>query len=168
MKCPACGKEMTQISAEDYHYQESGLDNVILRGIDVFRCPCGEEVAKIPSIDELHTLIGLKLVKKNSLLNGKEIRFLRKNIGVSAQKLARQMGVDNATISRWENNKQRITKSHDLHLRLIYCNMKRIPPEEISHLIQEEFPRVQEAYTDIPPHVIPRAEWSKEHSRISS
>jgi len=158
---------MTHRVAENYNYLESGLDNVILKGIDVFRCSCGEEVARIPSIGELHRLIGLKLVKKDSLLNGKEIRFLRKNIGVSAQKLARQMGVDNATISRWENNKQRITKSHDLHLRLIYCNMKSIPPEEISRLIQEEFPKVHEAYKDIPPYVITQTEWSRGHSCIS-
>ena len=167
MKCHACQKEIKHIIAESYHYLESGLDNVILSGIDIFQCPCGEEVVGIPSIDVLHTLVGLRLVKKDSLLNGKEIRFLRKNIGVSAQKLAKQMGVDNATISRWENDKQRITKSHDLHLRLIYCNMKRIPPEVISHLIQEEFPKVQEAYKEIPPYVIPQTEWSRGHQRTA-
>jgi len=167
MKCPNCQKEMENIKAESYQYLESGLDNVVLSGIDIFRCACGEEIASIPSIDQLHTLIGLRLVKKDSLLNGKEIRFLRKNIVVSAQKLAKQMGVDNATISRWENDKQRITKSHDLHLRLIYCNMKRIPPEVINHLIQEEFPKVQEAYKEIPPYVIPQTEWSRGHQRTA-
>jgi len=77
MKCSTCQNQMKYAKTREYRYLESGLDNVILSGIDIFQCACGEEVVSIPSIDELHTLIGLRLVKKDSLLNGKEICFLR-------------------------------------------------------------------------------------------
>ena len=42
MKCPICKSEMA-CNQESYHYVESGLENVQLDGIDVFRCSCGEE-----------------------------------------------------------------------------------------------------------------------------
>jgi transcriptional regulator with XRE-family HTH domain len=71
------------------------------------------------------------------------------------------MGVADETISRWENGSQQIKKSNDLLLRLIYCNMKGIPTDEIARLIEEEFPSIEEAYKEIPPYVIAQTEWAK-------
>lgn len=168
MKCPNCGKEIAPKVAERYQYLESGLDNIVLKGIKVFECPCGESIASIPSIDELHSLIGRIIVKKESLLNGKEIRFLRKNNGFSGKKLASQMGIANATLSRWETGAQPISKPHDLLLRLIYCAIKGIPVEETANLIQEEFSAIEESHKDIPPYIIPQDEWSHSHSCSSN
>ena len=64
MKCPICNSEM-ECNQESYHYVESGLENVQLDGIDVFRCSCGEEIINIPAMPELHSLIALELIKKN-------------------------------------------------------------------------------------------------------
>lgn len=168
MRCPTCHKEISPKVVEEYHYLESGLDNFVLKGIEVFECPCGESIASIPAIDELHSLIGRIIIEKESLLNGKEIRFLRKNIGLSAKKLASQMGIANETVSRWENGAQAISKPHDLLLRLIYCTIKGIPTEEIANLIQEEFPVIEESSKDIPPHIIPQTEWDRGHSCSSN
>jgi len=143
-----------------YRYVESGLDNLILEDIDVFKCACGENIVRIPGVDELHRLVGMRIIEKNSPLTGSEIRFLRKNMGMSAMKLAGFMGIDNATVSRWENGKQKISKSHDHFLRLIYCNIKRISLDRIVSIIQDEFPSIQNHHIDIPPYVIPQSEWS--------
>jgi putative zinc finger/helix-turn-helix YgiT family protein len=160
MKCPNCKHTMENRKSKEYRYLESGLDNVILESIDVFECPCGESIVRIPVVDNLHRHIGLRIIGKKAQLTGKEIRFLRKNMGMSALKLAGSIGVDNATISRWENGKQQVSKSHDLLLRLIYCNMKRINPNDIVHIIQDEFPEVENGKVDIPPYVIGEMELS--------
>ena len=142
MKCPICNSEMT-CRTNTYHYRESGLDNIYLLGVEIYDCNCGEEFVSIPTIPELHTLIGLNLVKKNALLNGKEIKFLRKNMGMTAKKLSEYAGFNNATISRWENGTQTITKPHDLYLRLLYLNNKGIHTDTIRHLIEDSFPKVK-------------------------
>jgi len=160
MKCPICKSEM-ECNQEFYNYVESGLENVQLDGIDVFRCSCGEEIINIPAVPELHSLIGLELIKKKSLLGNREIRFLRKNMGLTGKVLSKYIGVDNATLSRWENNSQTIDKSHDRLLRLIYSNIKGIPSDEIRHLIQEDFSYIKPEKMDMPLFIIPRECWSK-------
>jgi len=160
MKCPNCKSELTCASG-DYHYKECGLDNVYLVGIEIHTCPCGEEVINLPMVAELHTLIALNLIKKKSALNGKEIRFLRKNLGLTAKKISEIIGIDNSTISRWENGTQAISNTHDRFLRLLYLNIKEIPPEKIRHLIQEDFAGISPEQIETPPFIIPREKWSK-------
>jgi len=150
-----------ECNQQSYHYIESGLENIYLDGIDVFRCSCGEEIINIPAIPELHYLIALELIKKKSLLSNREIRFLRKNMGLTGKVLSKYIGVDNATLSRWENNVQTIDKSHDRLLRLIYSNIKGIPSDEIKHLIREEFTDIKPEKIDMPIFTIPREFWSK-------
>ena len=167
MKCPACNSEAV-CKSEPYQYKECGLDNIVLEGIDIFECQCGEKIVCIPAMPELHSLIGLFLIKKKSLLNGKEIRFLRKNIGLTAAKLSGYLGVDNATISRWENDNQSIAKSHDRFLRLLYLTIKGISKNEIIHLITEDFIEIQPQHRDIPDFIIPLDKWSKSISNCIS
>lgn len=161
MKCPVCKAEMI-CKKKTYHYEESGLDNVYLEGVEIWECNCGEEIVSIPQINELHNLIARALVKKRFLLDGKEVRFLRKNMGLTALSLSKYLSVDNATISRWETNRQAIDKSHDKLLRLIYLNLKGMPTEEIKHLIEEDFVEINPERADgLPPYMIPKEDWSK-------
>lgn len=119
MKCHKCKTEMV-CEKTVYHYRESGLEDVFLDGIDAHRCPnCDEEIISIPNVPELHNLIASILIEKDSPLTDVEIRFLRKNAGLSAIALSKYMGVDNATISRWENGKQEVIPSNDRLIRLI-------------------------------------------------
>ncbi|MFP4381979.1 MAG: type II TA system antitoxin MqsA family protein, partial [Candidatus Sumerlaeia bacterium] len=108
MRCLLCKKGDLISNREEYHYTESGLDNIYLENIEVSRCSaCHEEIVSIPAMPELNSLIGLILIKKKSPLNGKEIRYLRKNIGLKANEVAELMGVDTSTFSRWESGKQK-------------------------------------------------------------
>jgi len=79
IKCPNCGREQETFVGE-YQYLESGLDNVIIDGIEILRCPCGEHSALIPHIVGLHKTIAKGIIEQMRPLNEKEIRFLRKNI----------------------------------------------------------------------------------------
>lgn len=138
MNCYHCKTEMN-CKKETYHYPESGLENVFLEGVNVCRCDkCGGEAINIPAIVEMNNRIGKALIRKRALLNGAEIKYLRKNMGFTGKALAEAMHLDNATISRWEAGKQKVSESHDILLRLIYCGIKGIPSKD--H-IEKDFKR---------------------------
>lgn len=107
--CTRCGAVMVGKKATEkdaYHYTFSGLNNVYLRGITVYRCPvCADVRPSIPRIDDLHRAIAEALARKPGRLKGSEIRFLRKNLGIPARKIARILGLAAETYSRVENEK---------------------------------------------------------------
>ena len=124
MKCPSCGKEM-RAAKKDYRYEEAGLKNVVLRDTVVYECGCGEMLPELPQVGRLHQRIAEDLIGKQSPLTGEEFRFLRKAMGVSAKELARLLGVTTVTISRWENNKEKIGAQSDRLLRCLYLTRSK-------------------------------------------
>jgi len=159
MKCLFCNKAEMLCEKKQYHYKESGLDNVYLEGVEIFLCPsCNEELVSIPAVPELHSLIGKHLIEKKSLLNGKEIRFLRKNAGLSAKHFSKKMGVNNSAMSCWENGEQRLTSSNDRLIRLIYSGVKNLP---IQHLVNDNFEEIDSTIQELIPFIISLQEWCK-------
>lgn len=159
MKCPYCCKKMDCTTGE-YKYTESGLDNIYLLGVEICKCSCGEVVASIPSINELHNLLGRRLINKDTPLIGREIKFLRKNIGFSGKEFAEVIGIDKSTLSRWENNAQPISNSHDRLIRLTYSNFKGIPKKEIEELMKDKFKQIKRKEKLSPSLKIPRNQWA--------
>ena len=101
-KCAECGSPMT-VKAENHRYGESGLDNVTLIGVPVWRCShCGEWEVEIRNVEGLHRLLAYLLARKAARLTPQEIRFLRTYLGLSSADFARRMGVAKQTVSRWE------------------------------------------------------------------
>jgi len=160
MKCPNCKNKMN-CTQSDYHYTESGLNNIYLSGIEIYHCSCGEEIISLPTVNQLHDLIAIDLIKQKHRLNGRELRFLRKNMGLTAKKLGGYLGIDNATISRWEKGSQPISSPHDRLFRLLYLNMRRVPQDEINAVIQKDFTSISDEQVETPPFMIPREKWSK-------
>lgn len=159
MKCRKC-KQLMNLMVEDHRYLESGLDNVILRQIDTFRCDCGEKVVGIPKMPELNALIGKTLAEKKSSLKGKEIRYLRKNMGFTAKKLSEIMGIDNATISRWEADLQKPAKTHDHFFRLLYLTEKRVPVDQVKQIVESIFPEIDSQTSDSLDMVLTPEPWN--------
>jgi putative transcriptional regulator len=120
LKCPSC-REMRQTHEGEYHYTESGLPNIWLRGIEIFECDCGENLAFIPCIEELHKLIGKTLIVKEDQLSSSEIKFLRKHMMLKSKDFAKELGVQYVTVSRWENGDSQPTESVDRLIRLVYA-----------------------------------------------
>jgi putative zinc finger/helix-turn-helix YgiT family protein len=116
-KCYDCG-EVMEGRRGNYKYTECGLD-VSLVGIIVFQCKCGAIVPEIPAIAHLHRQIVFSLLKKDTLLSGSEIRFLRKMAGLSGVELAQLLGIHKTSLSKWENGSREITKKTDATLRLL-------------------------------------------------
>lgn len=159
MRCPHCRKKMIHKIGK-YHYTESGMDNVYLDGVEKYTCNCGETSVTIPSIMELHDLLGVAIVNKPIGLEGKEVRFLRKNMGYSGKEFADIIGVDHTTLSRWENNNQAVSRSHDRLIRLTYMNIKPIPKKEIQKLINDKFKDIKSEKKGLFDFTIPVSEWA--------
>jgi len=118
-KCYECGGAMHG-SRTYYQYSECGLDSVTLENVIVYRCQqCGVVVPEIPAIAELHRVIALSVIYKNTLLTGQEIKYLRKMAGLSGKELAEALGASSSSLSRWERGSRKVSKRTDAALRLI-------------------------------------------------
>lgn len=85
-----------------YRYTESGLDNVIVQGVNFLTDDAGEQVVTIPNIDGLHRAIAAAIVMKPTNLTGKELRFLRTEMGLTQAELAAIVHREPLAMSRWE------------------------------------------------------------------
>lgn len=137
--CLRCG-EVYQTSIGDYHYLESGLDNLWLCDIEIYRCKCGESAA-IPQPLNIHRTIAKALLMRKTPLSGKEIRFLRKHMGMKAIEFAKRLGVDNSTVSRWENGKDNPSDAADRVIRLS-CAVRLGYYDEAKQVFDDIFPEI--------------------------
>ena len=119
MQCVSCTNSKQLKPRTIVHkYKECGLDNVILDGVKVYECPeCGEKFLDFGNIEQLHKLIADMLLQKQGRLIGKEIRFLRKRIGLSGGHFAKLLGVTPETVSRYENDASEPSEMFDRLVR---------------------------------------------------
>jgi putative zinc finger/helix-turn-helix YgiT family protein len=148
INCPNCGK-IVETHKGEYRYLESGLDNVIIRGIEVFQCPCGEHSALIPKIVELHKVIASCILEQKWPLSGKEIRFLRKNMGMKATDFSHLLGVNKSTVSRWENEKEPFSEIADRLIRLLYATSMGMH-EEAQKLAKNILSKIDKTHPQVP------------------
>jgi len=146
-KCLHCGQTY-QTMTGDYHYLESGLDNFWICGIEIYRCECGESAA-IPHLLEIHRTIAKCVIMQKIPLSGKEIRFLRKHMALKAIEFAKRLGVDNATVSRWENSREHPSDVADRVIRLS-CAVHLGYYDEARQLFDNIFPEISSENPSIP------------------
>ena len=109
-----------------YQYTESGLSNVwLVNGYTIRNGKYGKGVS-IHDVDGLHKAIGNALAHK-SRLTGAEVRFLRKEMGLSQRGLGELIGVKDQSVALWERKGQ-LPKTADRLLRLIYLEHERGNP----------------------------------------
>ncbi len=124
---------------EDYQYAASGLPYVTLSGVEVRRCPeCGEVEVMIPKIEELHRALALAVVAKKARLTGAEVRFLRKFLGWSGVDFAKRMGVTPESVSRWENDREKMSALADRPLRLMVVTREPVSDYSLDVLAELE------------------------------
>lgn len=123
--CPKCQQKKLYKVRGTYHFKESGLDNVILENITLIKCnECDVVMPQLPAVETLHSIIAIKIVEKPETLNPKEIRFLRKNLGLSAVEFAKKLDVTKQTVSRWENGESKLGDPNDKVIRFLYILFK--------------------------------------------
>jgi DNA-binding transcriptional regulator YiaG len=103
----------------EYHYTESGLDNVVLVNVEVCTDDDGDEVYAIPNIRGLHKVIAHGLITQPCGLAPSELRFLRTEIGMTQGELAQILKKDHQTIGRWERGETPIDQNAEAVLRRI-------------------------------------------------
>jgi putative zinc finger/helix-turn-helix YgiT family protein len=118
-RCTECAAPLPPPQTKLVPYLTSlGLD--IQVEANVYTCEsCGEVFEGFPRVQDLHRAIVDHITARPDGLRGEEVRFLRKHLGLSSKDLAERMGVDPATVSRWQSSKQQMTASHDRMLRLL-------------------------------------------------
>lgn len=118
IKCGECGGAM-QTRRGVFKHKALGLANVVLANVEIRTCKeCGEQEVVIPAAEKLRTAIVHAIVTKPGRLSGEEVRYLRKFIGWSGSDFARHFGVEPGTVSRWENEHEKIGPAADRLLRL--------------------------------------------------
>jgi len=107
--------------AHIYHYTESGLDNVFLKGgVTHHKTVYGEGVS-IGDTEGLHKAIGLWLIALPKPLNGAELRFLRLEMEVTQKDLGAFLGTKEQTVSLWERSRDKaMPGAADRLLRVLY------------------------------------------------
>lgn len=130
MTCPVCGDVAVEPWPPGIAVPETGLENVILKGDDVFRCPrCGEGDYVLHGLETFLRPISLAVLCAPRPLTSREIRFLRKELELTVTAFARLLGVTRVTVSRWENGLKRPPKSADHAVRLLSAAALRVPRE---------------------------------------
>jgi putative transcriptional regulator len=118
-RCSECAGVAT-VRRGVYRFAESGLDNIVLKGIELIECPeCGNVDPVIPRMTDLFRVLAMAMIAKPQSLTGAEVRYLRKYAGMSAEQFARMLHTDKTTVSKWETGAIRIGSKTDLLIRAI-------------------------------------------------
>ena len=126
MKCLFCGSKEIKKKKEDVPL--IGLPMITLVEIEVDACGnCGEYEIAIPHYERLIDIVTLALLNKKGRLSGREIRWLRGQLGWASSKLAEHVGVSPESVSKWENGRMNQTGTADRLIRLIVA--KNFSPE---------------------------------------
>ncbi len=117
--CSACG-EAAEAVRGDYRYVESGLKNVTLSDIELIRCPhCGNVDPIIQRISDLHRALALAIIGQPFRLQGEDVRYLRKYLGLPQDQFAELLHVHKTNLSKWENGQDKIGKQSDRLIRTV-------------------------------------------------
>ncbi len=129
MKCMECQDVEMLETRENHRYQESGLQNVVLRKVLVRRCPnCGIHTVSIKRLAGLHRALALALIQRRERITPSEIRFLRKYLGWLGVDFARKFHVRPEQVSRWESGTRHVhmSISNELLLRLLVAQGQKV------------------------------------------
>lgn len=155
-RCSNCGEPARRVR-ENYLFRESGLSNVVLENIEVFRCAhCGNVDPVINKLNELMRVLALAVIEKPWGLTGEEIRFLRKFIGMNGETFASLLHTDKSVISKWENNHETVGTKSDLLIRCVAFSLGPGLEEERFRRVVRKFPEIHETAKSVPVRIDPR------------
>ena len=105
---------------EPLRYPDCGLDDVYLvSGYEKVKTPYGDGIS-VKNLDGLHKAIGCYLAKEKKVLNGKELRFLRKQMDLTQSELGALVGLSYQQVARWEKEVCPIPPAAETILRVLF------------------------------------------------
>jgi DNA-binding transcriptional regulator YiaG len=121
---------------KEFHYTAIGLDNVILVGLKESVDDNGDDCITIPHINELHRAIAKTIITRESGMSGKELKFLRTEMGMTQAELGKIVSREGLAIGRWERGEIPIEPNAEAIIRIVSSERLKIdvdaPTEEIS------------------------------------
>jgi len=109
---------------KDYPFTESGLNNVVLKNVEVLVCDrCKTETPRLPRLNDLMRAIAVAMIAKPYTLDGQDVRFLRKFLGLTSEAFAAILHIDKTHLSRVENGAMAVSAMIDRLVRLVALGM---------------------------------------------
>lgn len=135
MPCSNCGA-IAKVVRGDYPFKESALRNVVLLGIGLVKCDkCGNIDPIIPRVSVLMRTLALAVISQPYRLRGDQVCFLRKFLGKSGKEFCELLGINKATLSKWENGEDPVGASSDRLIRLVALGLGEGLHEPIKPLL---------------------------------
>jgi len=113
-----------------YRYTECGLDNVLIEGLAVVRDDDGDEVITLPNINGLHRAIAESIVNSPSGMTGKELRFIRTELGRTQAEMGKLVHRDHQSIGRWERSECPMEGAAEALIRLFAIEQLQLRTED--------------------------------------
>ena len=136
IECSDCGSN-TQIVHGCYEFKESGLSSVVLHGIEIVHCKkCGNDDPIIPNLSDLMRFLAVEVLGKPERLAGEEIRFLRKYLRMTGEEFSRLLDVDKTTLSKWENDADKVGEQSDRLIRIMALIMGEGLREKLDEMVK--------------------------------
>ncbi len=110
-----------------YRYTDSGLDNVIIEGVNFLADDAGEECLSIPNINALHKTIAHGIVMRRGSMSGRELRFIRTEMGMTQAQLAEMLHREPLAVSRWERGECPLDANAEAVVRLYAIQALKLP-----------------------------------------
>jgi len=136
-RCAKCGRlELKSREPNVYHYRLSGLDNVYLTGgVTEYICPkCGAKSTSIKNVTGLHKAIAGSIATAKRRLGGKELRFLREEMGFSAEELAKVVEYSEEHIRKIESDVHIPKATYEMFLRMAILREMQAPGYDLREL----------------------------------
>lgn len=110
-----------------YRYTDSGLENVLIEGVNFLHDDSEEECVEIPNVNGLHKVIAHGIVTRRSSMSGKELRFLRTEMGMTQAELANMLHREPLAVSRWERGEVALDENAEALVRLYAIQALGLP-----------------------------------------
>jgi DNA-binding transcriptional regulator YiaG len=145
-----------------YHYTECGLDNVWLEnGYTKHKTPYGTGVS-IDEADDLHQVLVSAILQKKGRITGKELRFLRVELGLSQENLGKLLGATDQSVSLWERT-GKVPAASDALVRLLVIERLR-KNEKVTAILD----RINEVDRLVNGQILVKEDRKKWHSEVAA
>jgi YgiT-type zinc finger domain-containing protein len=145
--CSNCGADV-EVKRGNYEFHESGLDYVVLHNVELITClSCGNADPIIRSRKKLFRNLLVAVAGKPEPLGGQDLRFIRKQLGMTQEAFARLIRTDKTKISKWETEADPIGPQSDLLIRAIAVSLTDDVPKALAKQTIEQFQNIAAEHT---------------------